>query len=96
MNSEARASEKSSSATRWLWFYQLASPPHAYRLLGLWRPYLLWPALLLIVIGLYGALVIVPSDYQQKDAFRILYVHAPSAVLSLTVYVMMAVAAAKT
>ncbi|MBB6092168.1 heme exporter protein C [Povalibacter uvarum] len=78
----------------WLWFYQLASPPHAYRLLGLWRPWLLWPAIALMVIGVYGGLVMAPADYQQKDAFRIIYVHVPSASLSLMVYVMMAVAAA--
>ena len=98
MNSEVRptdnTSERSRSASRWLWFYQLASPPHAYRLLGLWRPWLLWPALILIAVGLYGGLVIAPPDYQQKDAFRIMYVHVPSASLSLTIYVMMAVAAA--
>lgn len=35
-----------------------------------------------------------PADYQQKDAFRIIYVHAPSAILSLMVYTTMAIAAA--
>ncbi len=78
----------------WLWFYQLASPPHAYRLLGLWRPWLMWPALVLMAIGVYGGLMLAPPDYQQKDAFRIIYVHVPSASISLMIYVMMAVAAA--
>lgn len=78
----------------WLWFYQLASPPHAYRLLGLWRPWLMWPALALMAIGVYGGLMLAPPDYQQKDAFRIIYVHVPSASISLMIYVMMAVAAA--
>ncbi|HKE93106.1 MAG TPA: heme ABC transporter permease CcmC [Povalibacter sp.] len=78
----------------WLWFYKLASPPHAYRLLGLWRPWLLWPAILLMIIGVYGGLMVAPADYQQKDAFRIMYVHVPSASLSLMVYAMMAIAAA--
>ncbi len=92
MNSEVRGGERAS--TRWLWFFQLASPPHAYRLLGLWRPWLFWPAIVLILIGTYGGLVMAPADYQQKDAFRIIYVHVPSASMSLTVYVMMAIAAA--
>jgi heme exporter protein C len=78
----------------WLWFYKLASPPHAYELLGKWRPWLFWPAVLLIAIGVCGGLMMAPADYQQKDAFRIMYVHAPIASLSLMIYVMMAVAAA--
>ena len=44
--------------------------------------------------GLYGGLVLAPPDYQQKDAFRIIYVHAPSAWMSLMVYTTMAIAAA--
>jgi len=38
--------------------------------------------------------VLAPEDYQQKDAFRMVYVHAPSAWLSLMAYSTMAVAAA--
>jgi heme exporter protein C len=38
--------------------------------------------------------VLAPPDYQQKDAFRIIYVHAPAAIMSLQVYVVMAIAAA--
>lgn len=95
MSSESHTrAEQTAPATRWLWFFQLASPPHAYRLLGKWRPWLFWPALILMAIGVYGGLAMAPADYQQKDAFRIMYVHVPSASLSLMVYVMMAVAAA--
>jgi hypothetical protein len=46
-------------------------------------------------IALYGGLILAPPDYQQKDAFRIVYVHAPSAIMSLQVYVVMAAAAAQ-
>ena len=44
--------------------------------------------------GLYGGLVVAPPDYQQGDGFRIIYVHAPSAWMSLMVYTTMAIAAA--
>lgn len=57
-------------------------------------PWFAWPAGLLIAIGLYGGLVLAPADYQQGEAFRIVYVHAPSAWLSMFVYGTMAVAAA--
>jgi heme exporter protein C len=78
----------------WLWFHKLSSPPHAYRAAGTLRPWFLWPAIVLMIVAAYGGLVMAPQDYQQKDAFRIIYVHAPSAILSLAVYVTMAIAAA--
>jgi len=78
----------------WTWFHKLASPPHFYRLAGRLAPWFGWAAFILIVAGLYGGLVLAPPDYQQGDAFRIIYVHAPSAWMSLFIYVTMAVAAA--
>jgi heme exporter protein C len=78
----------------WTWFHKLASPPHFYRMAGLLRPWLFWPAVLLTIIGTYGGLVLAPADYQQGDGFRIMYVHVPSAYLSTTIYGLMASAAA--
>ncbi|WP_348674626.1 heme ABC transporter permease [uncultured Abyssibacter sp.] len=76
----------------WTWFHRLSSPPTFYR----WGRTLQWvfgiAALLLIVVGTYGGLVLAPADYQQGDAFRIIYVHVPSAWLSMFVYMTMAVA----
>jgi heme exporter protein C len=76
------------------WFHRLASPPHIYQLSARLAPWFGWVAGLLIVAGLYGGLVLAPPDYQQGDGFRIIYVHAPSAWLSLMVYSCMATAAA--
>ena len=78
----------------WTWLHKLASPPHAYRIAGRAVPWLGWSAGVVIVAGLYGGLVLAPPDYQQGDAFRIVYVHAPSAWLSMFVYATMATAAA--
>lgn len=77
----------------WTWFHKLASPPHAYRMAAGLLPWFAWPAGILIVVGLYGGLFLAPADYQQGDAFRIVYVHAPSAWLSMMVYATMAIAA---
>lgn len=76
----------------WTWFHKLASPPHFYRLAGILTPWMLWPSLFLLAVGLYGGLVLAPADYQQGDAFRIMYVHVPSAYLSTTIYAVMAIA----
>jgi heme exporter protein C len=78
----------------WTWFHRLASPPHVYALATRLTPWFAWPAVALTVAGLYAGLVLAPPDYQQGDGFRIIYVHAPSAWMSLMVYVTMASAAA--
>ena len=78
----------------WTWIHKLGSPPHAYALAARLTPWFAWPAALLTAAGLYGGLVLAPADYQQRDAFRIVYVHAPSAWMSLMVYTTMAVTAA--
>ncbi len=78
----------------WNWFYKLGSPPHFYRTASLLEPWLLGSALLLIAIGLYGGLFVAPPDYLQGEGFRIIYVHVPSAFLSMFAYAVMAVASA--
>jgi heme exporter protein C len=78
----------------WLWFHKLSSPPYAYRMATRLRPWFWSAAIALMLLAAYGGLVLAPPDYQQKDAFRIIYVHAPAAIMSLQVYVVMAIAAA--
>jgi heme exporter protein C len=77
----------------WTWFHRLGSPPYIYGLAARLTPWFAWTAAALIVGGLYGGLVLAPPDYQQGDDFRIIYVHAPSAWMSLMVYTTMAVSA---
>ena len=77
----------------WVWFHKLASPPSAYAFARILRPWLLWPAVLMMLWAAYAGLFVVPPDYQQKDAFRIIFVHVPSASMSMAVYSMMAIAA---
>jgi heme exporter protein C len=77
-----------------LWFNKLGSPPHFYSMAGKWIPWLTWIFLALLVAGLYGGLVLAPPDYQQGDSYRIIFVHVPSAWMSLFIYVTMAVCGA--
>ena len=78
----------------WTWFHRLASPPHFYRLAGRLTPWFGGAATLLIAAGLYGGLWLSPPDYQQGDGFRIIYIHVPSAYLSMMAYTLMAGASA--
>ena len=75
-------------------FHQLASPPYFYRIATTFIPWMTVPALMLISYGTYAGLFLAPPDYQQGDAFRIIYVHVPSAYLSLMAYVFMAISGA--
>ncbi|MDJ0698949.1 MAG: heme ABC transporter permease CcmC [Woeseiaceae bacterium] len=75
----------------WTWFHKLASPPHIYRIALSMIPWFAVPGLALVGYGLYAGLFLAPMDYQQGDAFRIIYVHVPSAYLSLMAYMIMAI-----
>jgi heme exporter protein C len=76
------------------WLAKLASPKSFYQKTGRWLPWLALISSLLFAYGLIDGLLFVPPDYQQGNAFRIIYIHVPSAVISLTAYVVMAVSSA--
>ena len=78
----------------WAFLHRFASPPHFYRLAGVLAPWLGWTCLGLMAGGLYGGLVAAPPDYQQGESYRIIFIHVPSAWLSLFIYVVMAGASA--
>lgn len=75
-------------------FYFLASPKYFYDFAGRILPWLSCITAILLIYGLIGGLYLAPPDYQQGNAFRIIYVHVPSAFLSLSIYVLMAFTAA--
>jgi heme exporter protein C len=76
------------------WLHKFASSRNFYNLAGRLVPWFGWSCLAVILAGLYGGLIQAPADYQQGDSFRIIYVHVPSAWMSLFVYVVMAGAGA--
>lgn len=76
----------------WTWFYKLASPPTVYGAAAALTPWFAWSSAITIGYGAIAGLAFAPPDYQQGDAFRIIYVHVPSAWMSEFVYTTMAVA----
>jgi len=80
----------------WLWFHKLGSPRYFYDLSGRLLPWLGLVCALTMLAGLYTGLVVAPADYQQGESYRIMFIHVPSAWMSMFVYVVMAVAGAIT
>jgi len=74
----------------WRWFHKLGSPKYFYTLAGRLIPWLGGATSLFFLAGLYLGLVVAPPDYQQGDSYRIMFIHVPSAWMSMLVYTLMA------
>jgi heme exporter protein C len=70
--------------------YTYASPANFYRLAGRLIPWFAWGAGLLTVWGLYIAFFLAPTDFQQSEAYRIIFIHVPAAWMSMFIYLVMA------
>lgn len=71
------------------WF-KYAAPPRLYALAGYALPWFAGLAVLLTLAGLAIGLVVAPTDAQQGEAYRIIFVHVPAAWMSMVIYVAMA------
>ena len=71
------------------WF-KYASPPAFYPLAGKMAPWFLALAALLGAVGLYIGFFAAPTDFQQGDSYRIIFIHVPAAWMSMLIYVVMA------
>ncbi len=74
--------------------YKYASPTAFYSLAGKLIPWFAIPAALLFIAGLYVGFFIAPTDFQQGDAYRIMFIHVPAAWMGMMLYVLMALYAA--
>jgi heme exporter protein C len=75
------------TTTNW---FKFASPATFYSLAGKMIPWFAFAAAVLGVVGLYIGLVAAPTDAQQGDAYRIIFIHVPAAWMSMFLYVVMA------
>ena len=67
-----------------------AAPQALYSLAGYLVPWLAVAAVLAGAAGLYVAFFVVPTDAQQGEVYRIVFVHVPAAWMSMFIYVVMA------
>lgn len=70
--------------------YKYASPASFYPLAGKMIPWFAVPAAVLAVIGLYLGLIFAPTDYQQGESYRIIFIHVPTAWMGMFIYLVMA------
>ena len=70
--------------------FHFASPATFYPLAGRLQPLFISLALVLAAIGLWIGLVIAPTDAQQGEGYRIIFVHVPASWMSMFIYCVMA------
>lgn len=70
--------------------FRYSAPNVFYAFAGRVLPWLYTIAALLAVVGLYIGLVLAPSDFQQGDSYRIIFIHVPAAWMSMLIYLAMA------
>lgn len=71
------------------WF-KFASPSTFYPLAGKLIPGFAIAAAVLAGAGIYIGFFVAPTDFQQGDAYRIIFIHVPAAWMSMFIYVVMA------
>ena len=67
-----------------------SSPATFYPLAGRLAPWFFVAAALLVVAGIYVGFFVAPTDAQQGEAYRIIFIHVASAWLSMFLYIIMA------
>ncbi|MGO8754095.1 MAG: heme ABC transporter permease CcmC [Gallionellaceae bacterium] len=71
------------------WF-KYSAPSTFYGLAGKMVPWFAWSSAVLFVIGLYIGFFVAPTDAQQSEAYRIMFIHVPASMLSMFIYLVMA------
>src|ERR1044072_5521528 len=71
--------------------YKYASPAMFYPLAGRLIPWFAVSATILFAVALCVGFFIAPTDAQQGDAYRIMFIHVPAAWMGMFLYVLMAI-----
>lgn len=74
--------------------HRFANPTRFLKLADICLPWFVAATAIVFTYGLVQGLYLSPPDYQQGDSVRIMYVHVPSAWMSMMVYSVIALASA--
>ena len=69
--------------------YQFSSPATFYPFAGRVAPWFAVAAALCTIAGLWIGFGIAPTDFQQGEAYRIIFIHVPAAWMSMFIYLVM-------
>lgn len=72
-----------------IWF-KYASPQMFFPLAGKLIPIFAFIGTVLSIIGLYLGFFVAPTDAQQGDSYRIIFLHVPAAWMSMVIYLALA------
>jgi len=70
--------------------FKYSSPQTFYPLAGKLVPWFAGIAAVLAIAGLYLAFFVAPTDAQQGEVYRVIFIHVPAAWMSMFVYLVMA------
>ncbi|MBS1190904.1 MAG: heme exporter protein CcmC [Rhodocyclaceae bacterium] len=70
--------------------YHYASPATFYPLAGKLIPVFAALAVVFGLAGLYLGLLVAPTDFQQGEGYRIIFIHVPASWMSMFIYLVMA------
>lgn len=87
MTNKVLSSEPPSGGRHW---FKYASPQMFFPLAGKMIPLFSLAGVILTIVGLYIGFMVAPTDHQQGEAYRIIFVHVPAAWLSMFIYIVMA------
>jgi len=71
--------------------FKLFQPSKIFQITSKAPKYILFLFVVVLSVGLTEALILSPEDYKQSDAVRIMYVHVPSAWMSMGIYSFIAI-----
>ena len=66
--------------------FKIFEPNKIFQITSKAPRYILFLFVIVLTVGLTEALILSPEDYKQSDAVRIMYVHVPSAWISLGIF----------
>lgn len=71
-------------------FFRFAAPQPFFQLAGKLAPWFALLALVFAIVGLWIGFFVAPTDAQQGEVYRIIFIHVPAAWMSMFIYLIMA------